>query len=214
MIVTAIIIVLVILIIANIGVGVYNKFDPPCFDSRDYFKGSVTLPDGAVAALGSIPSGTDIHYQGVQTVETDQPGVIGIKSWSSVYNESPNTPPINHPIYEDANDAEHLESMEADVYNRTRQDDEIKPVDGQFVLVPGRKKNSDADDTAYEAISAMYQSESQKLSSRSSKTKTSRGAMYTFDDSADGIRAPVKARMRGPSRTPAHDTETDGYQDM
>jgi len=78
MIEVAVISLLVILVIANVGLSAYNSMYPPCETSKDYFDSARTLPDGAIAGLGSIPSGTDLHYVGAATVATGQSGVIGL----------------------------------------------------------------------------------------------------------------------------------------
>jgi hypothetical protein len=80
MIFQAVIIILTILIISNIFIAIYNKINPPCLSSKDYFNNARKLPDGAALNLGSIPTSVQTDYIGVQTVETRIPGVIGIKS--------------------------------------------------------------------------------------------------------------------------------------
>lgn len=76
----AIVVVLIILVIANVGLSVYNTTHPPCDDLDEYFTATKKLPDGMLIGLGSIPSGTDVHYVGAKTVSTGKPGVIGLRS--------------------------------------------------------------------------------------------------------------------------------------
>jgi hypothetical protein len=80
MIAIAVTIVLVILVLANVGLKLFNYLYPPCEDSYEYFEAAKMMPDGAAASLASIPSGVSLNYIGAKTVATDQPGVIGLTS--------------------------------------------------------------------------------------------------------------------------------------
>jgi hypothetical protein len=65
MLVKGIIIVLVILLVANVGLSAFKK----CSPVDEYFSSAKRLPDGRLAALGSIPSGTDINYVGAKLTD-------------------------------------------------------------------------------------------------------------------------------------------------
>lgn len=80
MVIQALLTVLVILVIANFAIGIYNQVDPPCMNANEYFQGATKLPDGAVSGLGSIPTHTDRDYVGAARVATGIPGTIGFKS--------------------------------------------------------------------------------------------------------------------------------------
>jgi hypothetical protein len=80
MIAIAVTIVLVILVLANVCLKLFNYLYPPCDISYDYFEAARMLPDGASESLASIPSGISLNYIGAKTVATDQPGVIGLTS--------------------------------------------------------------------------------------------------------------------------------------
>ena len=80
MIIKGLIIILVILIIANFAIGIFNRMAPPCMDADEYFQGAYRLPDDAAAGLGSIPTHTWQDYTGAKLVATGQPGVIGLTS--------------------------------------------------------------------------------------------------------------------------------------
>lgn len=84
MIVIALIILLVILIISNFAVGIFNKMVPPCSADNEYFQNAKRLPDDAVIGLGSIPSHAGFDYVGAATVATGTPGVIGLTSYPSL----------------------------------------------------------------------------------------------------------------------------------
>lgn len=79
MIVFAIATVLVVLVLANIGLKVFNHTYPPC-ESYEYFEAATMLPDGAALSLSSIPTSINLNYVGAKTVATDMPGVIGLTS--------------------------------------------------------------------------------------------------------------------------------------
>lgn len=188
MIVQATVILLVILIVANIGVGAYNQFYPPCFDADEYFKGARILPDGAIAELGSIQSGTDKHYIGARTVETDDPTVIGLKSWNSVYGEAERQIGMEHPIFEEEDDEFGSTTVREVSKPKPKQRiaDSIDPITGN--IIPGKKVSTDKDD-AYDAISAMYPTSSQ-LSGTTSKSNADMGwKIVTFEDDMEGVKS-------------------------
>lgn len=88
----AILILLVILILANFGLHIFNTIVPPCEQVEEYFKSARMLPDGASASLGSIPTGSENHYIGARLVDipgTDTPGLAS-------RNEQVNMEPIPH----------------------------------------------------------------------------------------------------------------------
>jgi hypothetical protein len=214
MIVQATVILLVILIVANIGVGVYNQFYPPCFDADEYFKGARRLPDGAIAELGSIQSGTDRHYVGARIVETDDPTVIGIKSWNSVYGETERHMGMEHPIFAEDDD-EYGSTTVREVSKakpRQRVADTIDPVTGN--IIPGKKVSQDKDDT-YDAISAMYPTSSQ-LSGTTSKSNTDIGGkIVTFEEELEGVKTTPRSYVGSKkSSNPTafrNSMERDGY---
>ena len=76
----AIVIILLLLILANITISVVNRMTAKCNPAKDYFQAAKKLPDGQLASLGSVQSGINTNYIGFKTVETGQPGVIGITS--------------------------------------------------------------------------------------------------------------------------------------
>jgi len=92
----AVVVVLAILVLANVGLKLFNYLYPPCEKSRDYFESARILPDGAVASLASIPSGTDLHYVGARTVPTGIPGVIGLASRNPAVSSSPPPTPTEN----------------------------------------------------------------------------------------------------------------------
>lgn len=214
MIVQAVVILLVILIVANIGVGAYNQFYPPCFDADEYFKGSRDLPDGSIAELGSIPSGTDMKYVGARTVETDDPTVIGLKSWNSVYGESVRNTGIEHPIFADDED-EYGSTVVREVTKakpRQRVQDTIDPITGN--IIPGKKVSADADD-AYDAISAMYPTSSQLSGNTSRKNTDAGGKIVTFEEELEGVkttpRSYTSSKNSGNPTVFRNSIERDGY---
>jgi hypothetical protein len=84
MIIQGLIIVLVVLVIANVALGVYNTVSPPCGTAEEFFRGAKLLPDGASASLGSIPTSADRYFLGAKAVATGIPGVIGLTSHNYV----------------------------------------------------------------------------------------------------------------------------------
>lgn len=103
MITYAVVILLIVLITANVANYAYNKLYPPCDSLTEYFKSARLLPDGSIAGLGSIPSGTDVNYVGAQTVAVDEPGVIGLKSRNSNL-VNPNQPYKHDPLVSAVNE--------------------------------------------------------------------------------------------------------------
>lgn len=214
MITQAVLILLVILVVANIGIGVFNQFYPPCFDADEYFKGARKLPDGAIAELGSIPSGNDVKYVGVRTVETDDPTVIGLKSWNSIYGESVAKIGMEHPIFEDEED-EYGSTVVREVtkpkQSRQRTQDTIDTLTGN--IIPGKMNNVDKD-TAYDAISAMYPSNSQLSGNVARKNSDVGGKIVTFEDELEGVKADPRSYTGNKSSNPTifrNSVERDGY---
>lgn len=85
MLVQALIIILIILVIANIGVGISNRVNPPCFDEKEYFSSVKKLPDGSLAGLGSIPTHVGFDYVGARRVPINSGGSfadIGLTSYN------------------------------------------------------------------------------------------------------------------------------------
>ncbi len=78
----ALVIILVIMIVSNFAVGIFNKMVPPCGDSSEYFQNASKLPDGAVMGLGSIPSHTGFDYVGAARLDAGG-GIIGLTSYPS-----------------------------------------------------------------------------------------------------------------------------------
>lgn len=56
MIVQAVLIVLVILILSNVVVGIYNTFYSPCVSSDDYFKLAKKIPEDSLNGLHTVES--------------------------------------------------------------------------------------------------------------------------------------------------------------
>jgi hypothetical protein len=91
MLLLAVTIVLILLVVGNIAARAMNATWDPCDSESEYFASARKLPDGRIAGLGSIPSGTDVRYVGAKTVSTGQPGVIGLKSRNEDYLEDEST---------------------------------------------------------------------------------------------------------------------------
>jgi hypothetical protein len=213
MIVQAIVIVLVILIVANIGLGFYNQMYPPCFDANEYFNGARKLPDGAIASLGSIPSGNDVKYIGARLVETDKSNVVGLKSWNSIYGENrEGTEGMEHPIFEEEED-EHGSTVVREVTrpkHKQMTNDSIDPHSG--TIKPGQGDPDDA--SAYDAVSAMYPTDSQRTSGTMKRHTDIGGKLVSFEEEMQGVNARPRAYQPGNSSNPTqfrNAIERDGY---
>jgi hypothetical protein len=76
MLVEAIVILLVIMLLSNVALRIYNQINPPCSnDVEEYFASARKLPDGISAGLGSIPSGTDVKHVGFKTEASPDGGI-------------------------------------------------------------------------------------------------------------------------------------------
>jgi len=185
MIVEALVIILVILIISNFAVGIFNKMVPPCNDS-DYFQGSRNLPDDALVGLGSIPSHVGFDYVGAATVATGKPGVIGLTSYPSLQKNSIEGY-INHMNIneEDPSDCE------------SKSDDTVstKAVAAIHDILQTNKKHC---------------SGANKIVDTNSKS----GSINRFDVTMEGIAArnPHKKSQPRDHRLLSHSSERDGYE--
>lgn len=113
----AIISLIVILVIANLVLVLYNYLYPPCETTYDYFKSARTLPDNLSSSLGSIPSGTDLNYIGAATVPTDDPNVIGLTSRLNTISDN-NKNKILNAVFESENDVNnHVDSRTKTIDN-------------------------------------------------------------------------------------------------
>jgi hypothetical protein len=92
MIAVAVTIVLVILVLANVGLKLFNYLYPPCDGIYEYFEAAKMMPDGAATSLASIPPGISLNYVGAKPIVTDKPGVIGLTS--HVSSNKPHHNPI------------------------------------------------------------------------------------------------------------------------
>jgi len=210
MIVTAVVVLLVILIISNLVLGVYNMLYPPCSDINDYFTGAKRLPDGSVASLGSIPSGTDKNYVGAARVSTGKPGVIGLTSYNKSYID-PNSNSIEsmkNPMF--ADDELHEDEHDED----DEELDDVECDESSCTLKPS-KVNYKAYDPE-DAISAMFPTSSQKQGGTKKATTEVAGYYAQFDMEMEGIGAPIyskNTKRHKPISGFSKSLERDGYQD-
>lgn len=213
MIVQAVVILLIILVVANIGIGMYNQFYPPCFNADEYFKGARKLPDGYIAELGSITSGNDNKYIGARTVETDDPDVIGLKSWNSIYGEKTDVVGMEHPIFEEEED-EYGSTVVREVTKRKQKrniSDTVDPMTGN--ITPGKSTDEDMD-TAYDAISAMYPTSSQRSGETTKKSTDVGGKLVSFEEELEGVKTRPRTYTENTTHNPTifkNMTERDGY---
>ncbi len=192
MIVQGLIIILVVLVIANVALGVYNTVSPPCGTAEEFFKGAKLLPDGASASLGSIPTSADRYFLGAKTVATGIPGVIGLTSHNYVKGSDAEGNDregyINPVVFQMAED-------ESDCGSRVKADE--------------------VSDEARKAIKAMFPGSSVNESDLPAKNVTDNGkSLYEFS-AAEGMFAkskPVKSAS-GKNMRLAHKTARDGYSD-
>lgn len=212
MVLQAVVILLIILIVANVGVGFYNRFYPPCFDAKEYFSKTRQLPDGAVASLGSIPSGNDVKYIGARLVSTGKNNVIGLTSWNNIYSENTDAdlPDENHPIFDEVETDLETDTTEVSrAKPKKSTSDSINPSTGTLNTARSKYK-----DSAYDAISEMYPTASQQSSSTGKKNTDVGGKLVTFEEELEGV--PVQPRtyrtISNANPTIFHNaTERDGY---
>ena len=72
MIVEAVIILIVILLIANIGVGIFNSLYPPCSDINEYFESARKIPNSSIVNLKTVSLKIDTNYNGTKESATKQ----------------------------------------------------------------------------------------------------------------------------------------------
>lgn len=89
MIIEAVSIILVILLVANIAVGVFNSAYPPCDDIDEYFESARKISKDSMTGLRTVQSGTDINYVGAK-LSTNESGDVVLKSRNEDYNTPPN----------------------------------------------------------------------------------------------------------------------------
>jgi len=189
MIALAIVILLVVLILSNIGLGFYNRISPPCEDADDFFRNARLLPDGASSALGSIPTSTDRYYIGARTIETGIPGVIGLTSHNTSYIGNVDSKenyinPVVHAMNEDRPDCatRNENNISAEAQRAINNVFSIKPVDTE------NKKH----------------------------TVDTQGVINEYDLTTEGILARPSYMLKsvtGLQRNVSHKTLRDGYSD-
>jgi hypothetical protein len=193
MVIIAVIIILIILILSNIGLAIYNKLSQPCLDAKEYFANATKLPDGVSANLGSITSGTDKYYVGFRRVESGKPGVIGITSWNTGYADPRNK------------NKEYFSK-----YNIDDDLDEIAEINSNNYTV----KPSGITKEASDAISAMFPAASQKKEDTTKVVKENMGYYGQFEFEMEGIKAPIMKKACRVGRLASDNcriTEIEGY---
>ncbi len=191
MIVQALVIVLVVLIIANFAVGVFNRVSPPCINAEEYFQGAKRMPDGAVAGLGSIPTHTWSDYVGAARFSTGVPGTIGLTSYSAQKNG----------YIGDTKDS--MEGYINPTINSMAEDD------------PSDCKDNTISDEASNAIDNVLQLGKKNKSKTDSQTAVAdkSGSLSEFEVNMEGIMSKNsdKSGLKGRHMSVAHQTARDGY---
>lgn len=201
MIVAALVILLVVLVIANFGLGIFNRMSPPCNDAYEYFNAGRMLPDGVTAGLGSIQSGTDMNYVGAARFDTGVPGTIGLKSYNATYvdpNKSYAEGYINTSLKEVMDDEEH-DAKQAQKQSKKAGKSEISTA-------------------AYDAISAMFRASSQSntLDAKDKQVTDTGKSLSEFEVTMEGIAAKThkpNQNVTAAHRNLVHQTLRDGYED-
>lgn len=179
MILQGIVILLVLLVVANVLLTIFNKAYPPCQNVDEYFAAARKVPDGLPSSLGSIPSGTDKHYVGAKTVAVGIPGVVGLKSREEDYMTPGYLGDLGN--MSDGNN-----------YNEIGEASNDKPADK-------------ADKSAYDAISAMFPASSQAQAGTKKRMNGYNGSnLAMFETEMEGVRAKAN-----PRNLMAHSTPSD-----
>ncbi len=191
MIVQALLIVLVILIIANFAVGIFNKVSPPCMNAEEYFQGAKRMPDGAAAGLGSIPTHTWNDYVGAARFSTGVPGTVGLTSYANQKNG----------YIGDTRDS--TEGYVNPVVHAMAEDD------------PSDCKDHNVGEAASNAIDAVLQPGKKGKAKTESQTNITdkSGSLSEFEVSMEGIMSKNtdKSQLKGRHMSVAHQTARDGY---
>ncbi len=194
MIVQGLLILLVILVIANFALGMFNAVSPPCSSASEYFQGAKRMPDGAAAGLGSIPTHTWQDYVGAKRVATGIPGVIGLTSYNNQKNgyigntqdslEGYVNPVVHDMAETDASDCQ-------DRHQREVSEEATNAIDA--VLQPGKKGKAKTESETDVSAKA--------------------GSLTEFEVSMEGIMSKNidKSSLRGKHMSLAHQTARDGY---
>lgn len=187
MLVLGLTIFLVILIVANMGVGFYNKLSPPCLDTEEYFNRSRVLPDGVSSSLSSIPSGTDNYYIGARTVPTGNPNIIGLTSYLSVHGNESTEGYMNPTV-------RHIIDDESDCRDRQRSES-------------GTSKNTDKE------LDGFFQFKNEE--SERKTAENTKSAIVNLDMTMEGIQSRTGSGSKGrhipTSTTAAFKSARDGY---
>ena len=186
MIVEALVIILVILIVSNFAVGVFNKMVPACAD-KEYFQNVNKLPDDAVVGLGSIPSHVGFDYVGAATVETRIPGVIGLTSRANKKNG-----------YTD---------------NNTNSSGNIEGYVTHMNIAEEDPSDCEISTKASNTIDAILQTNKKQNNESDKAISTKNGTINHFEMRMEGIAARNSHSKSKPRnhRVLAHGTERDGY---
>lgn len=191
MIVQGLIIVLIVLVVANFAVGIFNTVSPPCNDANEYFQGASRMPDGATAGLGSIPTHAGHDYVGAARFATGVPGTIGLTSYANQKNG----------YIGDTRDVS--EGYINPIINELGSDD------------PSDCKDHQVGEAASNAIDAILQPGKKGKAKTESTTNISdkSGSLSEFEVSMEGIMSKNidKSTLRGKHMSLAHQTARDGY---
>ena len=191
MLIQGLIILLVILIIANFALGIFNNVSPPCMNADEYFRGVKQLPDDAVAGFGSIPTHTWRDYVGAARVPGATPGTIGLTSYANQKNgyigNTQNT----------------LETYINPVVREMAEDD------------PSDCKDHTISEEASNAIDAVLQPGKKGKAKTESKTSVStlNNSLNEFEISMEGIKSKNadKSTLKGHHMSLTHQTIRYGY---
>ena len=209
MILLAIVILLVIIVLANIVLGIYNMLSPPCGDINEYFQGHKRLPDGSIAGLGSIPSGTDRNYVGLARTTTGIPGVIGLTNYSYSDPNGTGDDELRNPIFdEDIDGIKKIKSNNVDGSSELQKTRGVSRASKSTGIT--RINNSNNVSNTESFYNPFYG----QVQNNQKNTQEYDGAIAKFETEMEGIGAPIyqKNKSRNRPSTFSRASEREGYQ--
>jgi len=188
----------VILIVANIVLGLFNQVSPPCLNAEEYFSKGKKLPDGALSSLGSIPTHNQFTYVGAKRVAAQ--GAIGLTSWANDMAGEKNG-------YIGFSKKEELTNPYIVGLDQDDPSDAAEFADQKI-----SEKASSAIDSMFKLKTEQKIDKSNQLAVLANKKSNTVGEYENGPDDME-YRNKTKQELLGRGMTLAHSTARDGYSD-
>jgi hypothetical protein len=202
MLITALIILGIILVIANIAAGIYISTNPPCIDPlNEYFESARKLPDDALKNLSGI---TNYNTNNIDSGNKKNKAVIEKSSYDTQYSKGYDKQYDN--TYDEPYNDENEMNIPTNLANENKNDAYTSPV-------PTRSKNT----ALFAAVDSMFKGRPIGID-LTKKVNTEYGGARSaiFDLEMEGLKNNNNNsnpnQFRAPNSDNVYKTRTDGYR--